>query len=524
MLPWRSLLESRAGDYVFYAWSAFDILLIACAGAASGGGRSPAVLLYFATTLFFVSSYPRAGQLALLALTYAAWLVMVAVAGESLGAGVLVLQLASLGIVAFLGSFLSTQLVQQMTALVRTREESDRRAQLLATVARAATSINVLDPDEVLSHVVDALVGLGFEASNLAVFQDDGKTFVVRHARGLPREYADSVHPASIGMPALVLQQQSTVAVNDYAADPLGVPLLREAGFRGVIASPIWDRGRITAVLVGGTRTRTEITDQEVEAFELLARQAEVALGNVRRFEDERVMVQRLAELDNAKSVFIQNASHELRSPLTVIQGVGKTLASRWKDLDDSTREELLDSANRNADALADTVTILLDFEQLEAGRVEVRPEPFDVGELLRRSVDRLATLFGPREVSLDVAEDLVVRADPLLIERVVDNLVSNAAKHTPDTAHVIVSAAAQDGVARVAVSDDGPGIAPADLEHLGERFYRGSNVVARRTRGTGLGLAFARQVVELHGQQLDIASEPGRGSTFAFTLPIERS
>ncbi|MBV8559181.1 MAG: ATP-binding protein, partial [Acidimicrobiia bacterium] len=113
--------------------------------------------------------------------------------------------------------------------------------------------------------------------------------------------------------------------------------------------------------------------------------------------------------------------------------------------------------------------------------------------------------------------------ADPRLIERVLDNLVSNATKHTPDTAHITISAATLNGTghARVAVSDDGPGIAPGDLDHLGERFYRGSDVVARRTRGAGLGLAFARQVVELHGEQLEIDSELGRGSTFSFRLPL---
>ena len=116
-----------------------------------------------------------------------------------------------------------------------------------------------------------------------------------------------------------------------------------------------------------------------------------------------------------------------------------------------------------------------------------------------------------------------MVHADPQLIERVVENLVSNAAKHTPDDAHVTVSASTFDGAgqARVAVSDDGPGIAPADLDHLGEYFYRGSDEMARRTRGSGLGIALARQLVELHGEQLEIASELGRGSTFAFKLPL---
>jgi signal transduction histidine kinase len=258
-----------------------------------------------------------------------------------------------------------------------------------------------------------------------------------------------------------------------------------------------------------------------VEAFELLARQAEVAQGNVRRFEDERRMVQRLADVDRIKTNFIANVSHEFRTPLTVIQGMGKTLTTRWADMDDETRRELLNRSNSNADALAEMIDRLLDFSQLEAGRLDARPEDFDIGELLERSVDRLSSLFGTREVTLAVDNGLVVRADPRLIDRVIDNLLSNAAKHTPETAHVTVSAAAEDGVARVAVSDDGPGIAPADLEHLGERFFRGGDVVARRTRGAGLGLAFARQVVELHGAKLEIASEPGRGSTFTFRVPL---
>jgi signal transduction histidine kinase len=322
-------------------------------------------------------------------------------------------------------------------------------------------------------------------------------------------------------MPALVRAEGTTVVVNDYAADPRGVPMLREVGFRAVMATPLWDHGRLAAVLVAGTRGKREIRPEEVEALQLLARQAEVALANVRRFDDERLMVQRLGELDRLKRDFIANVSHELRTPLTVIQGMGKTLAGRWGDMDDDTRRELLARSNRNADTLAATINTLLDFSQLEAGRLDARPEDFDLGELVQRSVDRLSSLFGPRVVTIAVDADLVVRADPRLIERVIDNLVSNAAKHTPDSAQVTVSAAAENGLARVAVSDDGPGIAPGDLEHLGERFFRGSEVVARRTRGAGLGLAFARQVVELHGQKLHITSEPGRGSTFSFEVPL---
>ena len=521
LLPWRRLLERRIGDYVFYTWSVFDIVLIAVGAAASGGGRSPVLLLYFATTLFFVSSYPRAGQAVLLVFTYAAWLVTLAATGESPGAGLLVVEFASVGVVAFLGSFLSGQLVQQMAALGVSRSESEGRALLLRTVAAAATSINVLDPDQVLAQVVDAVVGIGFDASNLCVFEDDGDRFRVVQGRGLPREYEEGVHPANIGMPALVREQQATVVVNDYAADPRGVPRLRAAGFRAVVATPIWHQATLTAVLVGGSRHKREIASDEVEAVELLARYAEVALTNVRRYEEEREMVRRLGELDRLKRDFLANVSHELRTPLTVIQGMGKTLENRWQDMEEETRDELLARVNRNADTLAGTINTLLDFSQLEAGRLEARPEVFDVGDLVRRSVERLASLFGPRKVDVSVADGLAVVGDPRLIERVVDNLVSNAAKHTPEQAVVEVRARANGTEARVSVADDGPGIDAGDLEHIGERFYRGSDVVARRTRGAGLGLAFAREVMELHGRALDIESAAGKGSTFSFSLPL---
>ena len=524
LLPWDRLLASPAGDYAFYVWSGLDIVLIAIAAAASGGGRSPVVLLYFATTLFFVSSYPRLGQVALLVFTFAAWLTMLALTGESPGSGVLVVQFAGLAVVAFLGSFLSGELLQQMHALAAARSESQRRAKLLATVAGAASSINALDPDEVLGHVVDAVIELGFDVANLCLFEDGGTSYRVVHGRGLPERYERGLHPATMGMPALVRQAGATIVVNDYAADPRAVPQLRDLGFRAVAATPIWGDGdELAAVLVGGSRAQRVISPEELEAFQLLARQAEGSLANVRRYEHERLAVSRLAELDNMKREFIATVSHELRTPLTVIQGMGKTLANRWTNLPDEMRSELLSRVNRNADVLAGTIDTLLDFSQLEAGRLEVRPEPFDLGELVRRSVDRLASLFGGRRLEVVVQDGLYVTADPRLIERVLDNLLSNAAKHTLDDARITVEASAVNGTgeARVAVSDDGPGIAPADLEHLGERFYRGSNVAARRTRGAGLGLAFAQQVVGLHGERLDIESEPGRGSTFAFNLPL---
>src|SRR5207237_2496955 len=106
-------------------------------------------------------------------------------------------------------------LVHQMGALAGARSESQRRAKLLATVAAAASSISVLDPDEVLAHVVEAVTELGFDAANLCMFEDDGETYRVVHGKGLPPEYEQGIHPATMGMPALVHEAGSTVVVND---------------------------------------------------------------------------------------------------------------------------------------------------------------------------------------------------------------------------------------------------------------------------------------------------------------------
>lgn len=121
----------------------------------------------------------------------------------------------------------------------------------------------------------------------------------------------------------------------------------------------------------------------------------------------------------------------------------------------------------------------------------------------------------------MDVAEGVEVIADPMLLDRVVENLLSNAGKHTPEGTAVVLSASAGTTLAEVAVTDTGPGIEERDLGNLGERFYRGGDPSARRTKGIGLGLAFVREILRLHESELAIESHVGSGSRFSFRLPL---
>jgi signal transduction histidine kinase len=404
--------------------------------------------------------------------------------------------------------------------LSREREAAERRALLVATVASVGRR-STLDPDEVLSTVVDACRHLGFEAGGIALFDEASRTYRIVHARNLPDEFVRTTHPITEGLVGQVHEERRTLTVSDYGLFSGAVPQLRGAGFRAVVASPVWSGGTLVAVLAAGTSTERPLEPEEVEAIELLAAQAGRALENAERFGDERRTVERLAELDRMKRDFLSMVSHEIRTPLTAIEGLGLTLEDSWDALGEGERRELLARMNANSATLHSIITSLLDFSQLEAGSLKAKIERVDLHDLLLAVAGRLETLLSDHAFSLHADRGLEVMGDPFLLDRVVENLVSNAAKHTPEGTRIEVAARADTTVAEISVTDSGPGISQDDLEHIGQKFYRGGDPNARPTKGIGLGLALVREILELHGTSLAVESTLGEGSRFAFRLPV---
>jgi DNA-directed RNA polymerase specialized sigma24 family protein/two-component sensor histidine kinase len=230
-------------------------------------------------------------------------------------------------------------------------------------------------------------------------------------------------------------------------------------------------------------------------------------------------VIERLADLDRMKNDFLSTVSHELRTPLTVITGMGRTLEHQWETIDDEIRSDFLTRLNANAATLDHVIAQLLDFSKLEAGQLRPDAREVDLSRLLPEVTDRLSTLLARHHVELDVASGLCTQADPGLIERIVENLLSNASKYTPPESHVTVSAHDEGSHVVVAVSDDGPGIPASEVARIGERFFRGGDVHTRSTRGTGLGLAVVSEILQLHGSRLDVESRVGEGSRFSFRL-----
>ncbi|MGC1166069.1 MAG: HAMP domain-containing sensor histidine kinase [Solirubrobacterales bacterium] len=227
--------------------------------------------------------------------------------------------------------------------------------------------------------------------------------------------------------------------------------------------------------------------------------------------------------LDRLKDEFVLTASHELRSPLTSVQGFAELLMLERDSLTPKqveTVEIILDNCRHLVRLLND----LLDLARSDAGRLAVTPKPTEVAPLID---DAVRTMRGQTESAGQLLTQQVDPGLPLVeveadrIRQILVNLLTNAHEYSPEGASIEVTARVAGADVEVAVTDNGPGIPESQLEHIFERFVRGDAGLTQRVGGTGLGLAISRSLVELHGGTLAVESTVGVGSTFSFRLPI---
>jgi signal transduction histidine kinase len=233
----------------------------------------------------------------------------------------------------------------------------------------------------------------------------------------------------------------------------------------------------------------------------------------------------RLAE--RMRRDLIGNISHDLRSPLASVQGYLETLVLKDAELSAEERRKFLQVSLRNTSSLQRLVEELFELAKLDSRQVELRPEPLQVAELAQDVALKLAPEAAAAGVSISVEPlgDLpLVTGDVGMLERVLTNLMENAVRFTPSGGNVRAILRGGPGSVEVTVADTGTGIAAEDLPHVFERFYRGDRSRTRGTHnGAGLGLAIARQIVELHGSALEVESRPGEGARFSFSLSVPR-
>jgi signal transduction histidine kinase len=246
-----------------------------------------------------------------------------------------------------------------------------------------------------------------------------------------------------------------------------------------------------------------------------------VATYNVELFEREQASVRRLRELDQLKDAFLGTISHELRTPLTAISGFIRLLRDRWDQLRDEQRREFLERVHANTLSLGLLVDDLLDFARLERQTLNAPPEPIDLDQHVSRTLAQLAPVLGARPVVTDLTP---VRAlgNPGALERVLANLLTNAAKFSPPDSSISIRVAADSRGATVEVADQGAGIASEDRERVFTRFYRGESDAARGTRGAGIGLSVVRELVHQMGGTVAALPNTPHGTRMVVRLDLE--
>jgi signal transduction histidine kinase len=233
-----------------------------------------------------------------------------------------------------------------------------------------------------------------------------------------------------------------------------------------------------------------------------------------------------LARAYRHKSEFLASMSHELRTQLSSVIGFSELMLSDTTDrFDDARRRQFLAQINASGRYLLDLTSDILDLAKIEAGQVVLRIEDVkiaDVAQFILRVMEPLAAkkLI---QLEIDVIAGGNVPADAGKLRQMLLNLVSNAVKFTPERGRIKIGAERFADRVEISVSDTGIGIAESDREHLFEEFRQVDSDVARENHGTGLGLALTRRFVELHGGQIRLASELGKGSVFTLILPLER-
>jgi signal transduction histidine kinase len=315
-----------------------------------------------------------------------------------------------------------------------------------------------------------------------------------------------------VGMAAFNL---SPVRSGTPDGEPIDVPGLAQRA-QTLLAVPMLQGEHVPGVLVALDRPGG-FGEAEQEFLSLFASQAAVLIRNSQLFEHTK-------SLDRMKSDFVAVVSHETRTPLTSVKGALELLGDERYFQNNEQQIKLLTIAHANAERMLLLINDILDFSKLESASLPMTIERQRLEPVIEQAAQNLRMLIEERRIHLcvDLPGDL---PDALLdahrITQVLTNLLSNAIKFSPASGRIDVRAKVEGDAIRIAVEDNGAGIAPADLPKLFRKFQQIDSGSTRKVGGTGLGLVISKGIVEQHGGQIGVTSAPGRGSTFWFTVPV---
>ncbi|HXA43711.1 MAG TPA: ATP-binding protein [Candidatus Solibacter sp.] len=343
------------------------------------------------------------------------------------------------------------------------------------------------------------------------------------------------------GIVGWTVESNEMVNIPDALEDPRFKIVDPPRAPRSMLLIPLSSPQRVIGAMTMARRLVQPFTDVEAALVRVIVSQAAISIENAqlytamhgqmtkiedqnRELEDANVQINEVSRL---KSEFLANMSHELRTPLNSILGFSEILKDNLAGaLSDKQRIECLEAIHASGEHLLQLINDVLDMSKIEAGRMDLVLEEFPVDSAVREVITVVKSLAGRKNIELTVAtepDDLVVYADKGKFKQVIYNLLSNAIKFTPEGGSIFVEAKLREHAddMLVTVTDTGVGIPAEHLDKIWGEFYmvQGEH---QTQKGTGLGLALVRKLVELHGGQIDVFSEEGKGSTFSFSMPLQ--
>jgi signal transduction histidine kinase len=384
--------------------------------------------------------------------------------------------------------------------LYEAERKARRRLEHVQSVTDAALAH--LELDELLAELFERIrLILAVDTCAILLLDEASNELVARAAVGIEEEVEQGVRiPVGGGFAGRIAAERRPILLPDVDHAHVLNPILREKGIKTLLGVPLIVGDNVIGVLHVGTLVHHRFTPDDIQLLELVGERVALAIERAQLHEETRW-------LDELKLNFVAVASHELRTPAAAVYGALATM--RGRELEPEVRAELEETAWKQSDRMRRLIEQLLDLSSLDARRVRLRPEAI----VLRSVVEELIEEEGGSEVVVDIDPSLSVVVDPLVIERVVSNLLANAKSHGRPP--VRISAARLNHHLRIAVEDAGDGV-PAELQpRLFERFERGT-----AGEGTGLGLAIAKAYAVAHAG--DLRHVPiERGARFELTVPL---
>jgi signal transduction histidine kinase len=393
-----------------------------------------------------------------------------------------------------------------------------------------------LDFDRVMDRTLDwALEGTRAPAGLIAMYKENRQGLLLLASRGYPagvERYQSEPWPLTQGIVGRVVRSGEPALVYDVTQDPDYHPI--QPATRSQVSVPIKHdpiegsgsgRGeeQVTGVISLESPEIGAFDERDLDFVRRLADHAAIAIENARLYEKVR-------DADEAKSEFIDFVAHELRQPMTAVQGYAKMLTMGIGGELTKTQNEFVQVITSNVERMGKLVNDLLEVSRLEAGRTSLQLALVQLDEVIQETIANARTEIDARQHTLTVtiAQDLPkVIGDSDRLGQILTNLVSNAYMYTPDGGSIRISVNSPEAdeppadYLLVSVEDTGIGMSAQDLAKLEEKFFRGDHELVRSQPGSGLGVFITHKLVALHGGELRVESEPGRGSAFRFTVPI---